>query len=1433
MLPPGNEPTTIVNDNNNTTVRSPNNNNVLTSATQRQLVVAGNRNSVCLSEVVVPVSVGPKRRSWCGVSPNSRRYAEVGNWKHNSRNDAAFLEPYMQGLDGEHLHNNSSNGSPTVGIIGSPAPPPSTRLAPFGLGPLRNSAGDSLDQSRESLSSGGEDGGSADGDSEGGDSTDTGYGAACDIGLVERLIRTHPVWFLPGIQRAGAFHLLQGKEEGNFVVRQSSQPDTMALSVRLPTDKGPYIEHYLIQSSNGRLGLETSENRFNDIPSLIAYYSQCCDELPVQLVLPRAIREAPTRQQLSSLALLGQEFWRYPMANPRPPDRSQDNSSSVPANSDTSISSPDSGDNVLLTLNPIMTTFKGNLSNNNNNDTTIANNGLINTQQSNGVIPARGPRPTPPNTLNIVSNTALLTRSNTASPQSVVIEGSTTKTPPPPPPRWAKPLKTSDSSSVVSSSNSPQSQNSNFTVTTTVTFSVNNTPANVVEQDGGITHSPSHVEISCDPSKRLSPEGQCISTISSQGSIRRTSIIKSHRSNSPATTTPSQILSPSNSDATTTTFSTSSSSHHHHHQQIIQQQTSQVLSPTTSTVLSPVGSVLSPVGSVLSPQTGSGPPSLLSPATPDTVSPLSVSRASGRHSKRSKPGRKISRHYQESDILDSPTVYYRSSVGDKISDYEDIWGPDHSTCSTFKPKISPFASPDLIQHTGNVISLHNNILSPSGSQQESSSQSSFSPQENQHSTQCEIKNRLNLVMPNRTNSPSFKDTSPSPRIDSPTPKPKQGSPFYAEPADSIAQAAVIRRQQIRGPLNLSQRHSNPSSFHIKLESQILEENRLENVDLVSSPVSTSVDNLTCVNKGAKFNLIGNCRRSGAKPVQPPIIKQYLQGVKQDPSWTLDNSWQFIGNESDDSYIEDSDWAQPFPPLPLISPHTPESPGEKQTVHQVIAHRFPELNLVTNHHQHTSHNQDSNGCRMSSYDNVEGRNHPAPPSEISEPCTIFSEPWTETSWQPQNNHTPRISGIQNDMNEDEDKSMDSQGLPYDNGLNRGKSFRDRLDPLLSPPRVMALRNRESGAAGAGIAIRNYALALAQDKTTTFAQQIENFISCTRESRETNPQVVMRNMRQFMSGMKNYLVKHGERGFEREVEKERSKLKSTEFLNLDAILEGVLHRLVVRPLRSHLQSLFVEFYTRTGAIKLLADNIQYANTRPLSELAIRPKICLPSENDLETISQFITRLQDADSPLEKLENLLAAIATIFHSVKCSNSRSPLTLGADDFLPLFVWVLVKTNFIAAEIEAEYMWGLLHPSLLSGEGGYYLTTLSSAVHVLKNFKASHEENSENENKVNTDYPPVLKVVVPDERHGSILTKTLPVRPHMTTKQICKIIAHKSRITNPQDYALYRLIDGEETMLADNECPQEVTGEQKHGMLVYKRTDAKIAWPKSNSPQK
>lgn len=91
----------------------------------------------------------------------------------------------------------------------------------------------------------------------------------------------------------------------------------MAVSVRLPSGIGPYIEHYLVQSNDGILSLESSRFKFDSIPALIAHYAQCCDELPVQLSLPKALREAKNRQVLSSLALLGQEFWRYPMSAPK------------------------------------------------------------------------------------------------------------------------------------------------------------------------------------------------------------------------------------------------------------------------------------------------------------------------------------------------------------------------------------------------------------------------------------------------------------------------------------------------------------------------------------------------------------------------------------------------------------------------------------------------------------------------------------------------------------------------------------------------------------------------------------------------------------------------------------------------------------------------------------------------------------------------------------------------------------------------------------------------------------------------------------------------------------------------------------------------------------------------------------------------------------
>ncbi|KAF7281801.1 hypothetical protein GWI33_004236 [Rhynchophorus ferrugineus] len=1227
-------------------LRSPNNNTQLPRT----------RASLCLSPTSTDgaaFAVDHKRRSWCGTPsgggptpPFLRRYGELGHFK--PRNES-FLEPYLQGLTERQV---TPVGPP------SPSPPPIRAVPPPPAAPSSRSA------SRESLISSN---GGSDASSEG--SEEEGYGATCDISLMERLVLSHQIWFLPGIQRAGAFHLLQGKEQGCFVVRKSSQSDTMALSVRLPPDKGPYIEHYLIHSSEGRLGLETSENRFVDMAALIAHYASCCDELPVQLTLPKTIRECKSRQQLSSLALLGQEFWSY---SPPP----------------SAASSPDA--DLVLNLNPLMSTFK----------------------QAEPSTPVQS-KPARPNTLNLLNKNdpkAEVTKSTTS------LKGDTLgKNPPPPPPRWSKPTTP---------------QQNNFTVTTTVTFSVNaQSPSNErptpVQQMEQVVH--------CDP-KRMSPESQCNnSTMSSRGSLRNKSI--------------SNVASPNS-----------------------------ILSPSSDSFISP-----------------------------DTLSPLSVTKGA-RQSKRTKT--KISKHYQESDIVDSPTMlYYKSGLGDKISDYEDVWTNDGQVA---KPRnnngSNNLASPDILQHMpGHVMSLNNNVLSPTDSSHNGSSHRSLCSTPVQNGSNKAINNVLNAA--SNVQSP-ITDTLSPPRPQTPDGAipnvPKQQSPFYAEPADSLAAAHQVHRRlmpRVAPGIPVQHRHSNPPTLNsIKSLNPGLE--RVDDLGEFNGGMSSSVDNLS-----PKQKLIG-LKRPEAKPVLPPYIKSKLGGNE---SWQLDNSWKFMTHEGDNTMDSsdvdyESDWQTIPNLLNSLDSYTPDTGEDRVTLQDLISKRFPDIRTTSN----VLIGEER--CRMSSYDNVEERRVPrAPPSEISE-LTEFSDPWAEPNQA---------------ITETEESYSETPNKMKCASIGRSKSFRDRLDPVIASTPVVTIKNGDTEEPKTvGSAIRKYALELAQDKSTTFAQNVDNFIACTCESKETSPQIVMRNMRQFMSGMKNYLVKHGEKEFYKEIERERNKLKSTEFLNLDAILEGVMHKLVVRPLKSHLQKLFLDYYTKTGAIRLLADNIQYAATRPVSELAIKAKLTLPSESELGKISKYIHSLQQADSPLEKLEYLLAAIATIFSSVKTgqlTGSGRAMQLGADDFLPIFVWVLVKTNFVAAEIEAEYMWGLLHPSLFSGEAGYYLTTLSSAVHVLKKFKRSCEENSA-KNHVENDS--VLKVVVPDELHGSILTKTLPARPHMTTKEVCKIIAHKARITNPQDYALYRLTDGEETMLLDNECPQEFMKEGKHTMLAYKRIDAKIAWP-------
>lgn len=473
----------------------------------------------------------------------------------------------------------------------------------------------------------------------------------------------------------------------------------MAVSVRLPLDSGPYIEHYLIQSNEGILCLESSRFKFDSIPLLIAHYAQCCDELPVQLVLPRALREAKNRQQLSSLALLGQEFWRYPMANPKQTEQeanfldakspnsmtetsglgttifsnsagsgsggngqSHSNklfspitnvnglfSPGTPSDTTSSMSSfttsggqhmqlmsPESIDSVILTMSPVE------MSNQRNGVLGLGGNAtdIINTSTNNLSTFKSSATTTQQNNFKNSAKNSIEQEIRTQRPKPPNTLNLDLRKPPAPPLRWSKPL--SPNSPHPPELNGGANANNNFIVTTTVTFSVDNAPTpQFVEVTTPAANNALTSVINSNTtfqtfSKRLSPEGECKDTLSSHGSSTGSRHWQSHSSKDS-----------SNSQR-------------------------KILSPCT------------PTGNI---------------------------NGKSRKSK----SRKESKHYQESDILESPEIYCRSTLHDKISDYEDLWSHDPSDrtglLTSFKPPEGQQGKrPDLLAETRKFMALHS-ILS--------------------------------------------------------------------------------------------------------------------------------------------------------------------------------------------------------------------------------------------------------------------------------------------------------------------------------------------------------------------------------------------------------------------------------------------------------------------------------------------------------------------------------------------------------------------------------------------------------------------------------------------------------------------------------------------------------------------------------------------------
>jgi len=323
-------------------------------------------------------------------------------------------------------------------------------------------------------------------------------------------------------------------------------------------------------------------------------------------------------------------------------------------------------------------------------------------------------------------------------------------------------------------------------------------------------------------------------------------------------------------------------------------------------------------------------------------------------------------------------------------------------------------------------------------------------------------------------------------------------------------------------------------------------------------------------------------------------------------------------------------------------------------------------------------------------------------------------------------------------------------------------------------------------------------------TFISQSVRQFITCTQESQQSDTRIVMRNMRQFMTGMKNYLIRTGEEDLQNAIERERVKLRPNSFIDIDSVLEHALQNVIIKPLYQKLLKLF----NTTIKSSDCCDVAKESKSNKLSEemqsrLMDVVDLCKDSFTNLEN------SLKISDKVLHYLD-MVRIIVNHLNTAGCSNVDIPT------FCSSLVFILGQIGAESVGHQAEIMWGLAHRDLLQGEIGFYLALLYSSAVIQNNKK----------DQTYKDHHAFLQVMFLDERSSSLTQSVVPLVPAATVKDVKNIIGCKDSYRDKQDYGLYSFKDGQETKLDDCDLARSIVDSEEDTVIIYKKAGTRILLP-------
>ncbi|XP_041789843.1 ras and Rab interactor 2-like isoform X1 [Chelmon rostratus] len=233
-------------------------------------------------------------------------------------------------------------------------------------------------------------------------------------------------------------------------------------------------------------------------------------------------------------------------------------------------------------------------------------------------------------------------------------------------------------------------------------------------------------------------------------------------------------------------------------------------------------------------------------------------------------------------------------------------------------------------------------------------------------------------------------------------------------------------------------------------------------------------------------------------------------------------------------------------------------------------------------------------------------------------------------------------------------------------------------------------------------------LSRDKSSYFGSLVQDYISFVQENRgcHTSGMDFLQTIRQFMTQMKAYLRQSSE--LDPPIE---SLIPEDQ---IDQVLEKAMHKCVLKPLKSVIEVALHDFQVSSGAWQQLRENLALARTKNPQELGVDGAVP-PDPVAIEKICHKFLNMRKMYSPEKKVSVLLRVCKLIYTIMQDNSGRM---YGADDFLPMLTYVVAQCDMPQLDTEIQYMMELLDPSLLQGEGGYYLTSAYGAMALIKNFQ-------------------------------------------------------------------------------------------------------------------